>query len=81
MESLFYLMFGEESQLPVDFLLGRVQDPVPGEVQDWVVEHQARFRVAFEGAHKRLLAAADRRKERHDQQVRETPLLVGQLVY
>lgn len=38
-ESPFYLMFGQEPRLPVDFLLGRVQEPVPGEVQDWVVEH------------------------------------------
>ncbi|KAI3376863.1 hypothetical protein L3Q82_000112 [Scortum barcoo] len=50
-ESPFYLMFGQEPRLPVDFLLGRVQDPTPGMVQDWVVEHQARLQVAFEGAH------------------------------
>lgn len=49
-ESPFYLMFGQEPILPVDFLLGRVRDPMPGEVQDWVAEHQARLRVAFEGA-------------------------------
>lgn len=80
-ESPFYLMFGQEPRLPVDFLLGRVQDPVPGEVQDWVAEHRARLKVAFEGAHGRLLAAAGRRKERHDQRVRDAPLPVGQLVY
>lgn len=74
-------MFGQEPRLPVDFLLGRVQDPVPGEVQDWVAEHRARLKVAFEGAHGRLLAAAGRRKERHDQRVRDAPLPVGQLVY
>ncbi|KAI3366993.1 hypothetical protein L3Q82_009626 [Scortum barcoo] len=67
-ESPFYLMFGQEPRLPVDFLLGRVQDPTPGMVQDWVVEHQARLQVAFEGAHERLRVAAGRRKERHDQQ-------------
>ena len=74
-------MFGREPRLPIDFLLGRVQDPVPGKVQDWVAEHQARLRVAFEGAHDRLLAAAGRRKERHDQHVHDKPLRVGQLVY
>ena len=78
---LFTLMFGREPRLPIDFLLGRVQDPVRGEVQDWVVEHQARLNVAFEGARERLLTAAGRRKERHDQRVREVPLSVGQLVY
>lgn len=80
-ESPFFLMFGREPGLPVDFLLGRVNDPVPGEVQDWVAEHQARLKVAFEGAHDRLLAAAGRRKERYDQRVRDEPLQVGQLVY
>ena len=80
-QSPFYLMFGQEPHLPVDFLLGRVKDPIPGEVQDWVAEHQARLTVAFEGARERLLAAADRRKDRHDQLVRESPLLVGQQVY
>lgn len=80
-ESPFYLMFGQEPRLPVDFLLGRVQDPVPGEVQDWMVEHQARLKVAFESARERLLAAAGRRKERHDQRVHDAPLPVGQLVY
>ena len=58
-----------------------MEDPVPGEVQDWIIEHQARLQVAFEGARERLLAAAGRRKERHDQKVREVPLQIGQLVY
>uniref|UniRef100_A0A3B1JWV6 Gypsy retrotransposon integrase-like protein 1 n=1 Tax=Astyanax mexicanus TaxID=7994 RepID=A0A3B1JWV6_ASTMX len=80
-ESPYYLMFGQEPRLPVDFLLGQVQEPVPGEVQDWVIEHQARLRLAFEGARDRLLVAAGRRKERHDQRVREVPLQEGQLVY
>lgn len=74
-------MFGREPRLPVDFLLGRVQDPVLGKVQDWVAEHQARLRVAFEGAHDRLLVAAGRHKDRHDQRVHDEPLRVGQLVY
>ncbi|CAI5659587.1 unnamed protein product [Oreochromis niloticus] len=80
-ESPFFLMFGRDPRLPIDFLLGRVQDPVPGEVQDWVAEHQARLMVAFEGARARLSLAADRRKERHDQRVHLVPLKVGQLVY
>uniref|UniRef100_A0A3B1IT31 Gypsy retrotransposon integrase-like protein 1 n=1 Tax=Astyanax mexicanus TaxID=7994 RepID=A0A3B1IT31_ASTMX len=80
-ESPYFLMFGQEPRLPIDFLLGRVQDPIPGEIQDWVVEHQARLKLAFEGARERLLIAAGRRKERHDQHVRELPLQEGQLVY
>ncbi|KAM3873593.1 retrovirus-related Pol polyprotein from transposon 412 [Diretmus argenteus] len=80
-ESPFFLMFGREPRLPVDFLLGRVLDPVPGEVHDWMIEHQARLKVALENTHERLRAAAERRKERHDQRVQIAPLQVGQLVY
>ena len=61
-ESPFFLLFGQEPRLPVDFLLGCVQDPIPGQVQDWVAEHQARLKVDFEGSRKRMLAAAGRRK-------------------
>ncbi|KAK7916079.1 hypothetical protein WMY93_011840 [Mugilogobius chulae] len=39
-------------RLPLDFLLGRVQDPVAGSVHEWVQEHQARLQVAFDGTHK-----------------------------
>lgn len=74
-------MFGREPQLPIDFLLGQVKDPVQGEVQEWLLEHQARLQVAFEGACERLQAAATRRKERHDERVRDAPLSVGQRVY
>lgn len=33
-ESPFLLMFGQEPSFPIDFLLGHVQDPVPGEFDD-----------------------------------------------
>lgn len=80
-ESPFFLMFGQEPQLPFGFLLGQVQEPVPGEMQDRVAKHQTRLRVAFQGAHEQLLALADRQKERHDRQVRHAPLPLGQQVY
>lgn len=80
-ETPYYLMFGQEPRLPVDFLLGRVQEPVAGRVHHWVEEHQARLQVAFEGARERLQAAAQHRKAKHDQRVREQPLVEGQLVY
>lgn len=80
-ESPYFLMFGQEPRLPVDFLLGRVQEPLAGSVHRWILEQQDWLQVAFVGARERLGAAADRRKARHDLQVREAPLKEGQLVY
>lgn len=64
-------MFGQEPRLPVDLLLGHVQEPTAGGV------HQARLQVAFESARERLKVAATRRKATYDQRVRELPLQVG----
>ncbi|KAL6490487.1 hypothetical protein MHYP_G00008320 [Metynnis hypsauchen] len=80
-ESPHFLMFGQEPQLPIDFLLGRVETVEGGGICDWVQEHQRRLQVAFEGARERLQAAAQHRKGRHDQFVKPNPLDVGQLVY
>ncbi len=80
-ESPFFLMFGQEPKLPIDFLLGQIQTPVGGQVHRWIEDHQARLQVAIEGARERLQVAAGRRKVGHDQRVRELPLSEGQLVY
>lgn len=80
-ESPYYLMFGQEPRLPVDFLLGKVEGMAAGKVHEWVVEHQTLLQVAFEGAREHLRVVAERRKARHDSQVRDTPLEEGQLVY
>lgn len=80
-ESPHFLMFGQDPQLPVDFLLGRVRESEAGTVHDWVREHEARLQVAFEGARERLASAAARRKDYHDKRVKEMPLSEGQRVY
>ncbi|KAK7881610.1 hypothetical protein WMY93_030019 [Mugilogobius chulae] len=79
-ESPFFLMFGQEPRLPIDFLLGRVKDPVGGTVHEWVQEHQTRLQRAFDGARERLRLTASRRKVNYDQHVRNVPLKEGQLV-
>eukprot|EP00064_Thunnus_orientalis_P022840 superscaffoldBa00008073_g23061 len=45
---------------------GRVPEPVNGQVEDWVQEHQQQLQVAYEGAREQLKVAANRRKECHD---------------
>lgn len=72
-------MFGQEPWLPVDFLLGRVSDPAGGGVHEWILEHQARLQIAFEGARERLKVAADRRKRNYDRHIHHAPLEVGRL--
>lgn len=80
-ESPFFLMFGRDPQLPVDFLLGRVREPNVGTLHDWIREHQDWLQVTFDNAKERLAAAAARRKERHDRSVKEDLLAEGQHVY
>ncbi|KAJ8394949.1 hypothetical protein AAFF_G00040720 [Aldrovandia affinis] len=72
-ESPYLLMFGQEPQLPIDFLLGRVGEPTKGRVDHWVQEHQRRLQTAFDGARVRLKVAAERRKERQDQLILKAP--------
>lgn len=74
-------MFRQEPRLPVDFLLGRLQEPVAGRVHHWVEEHQSRLQVAFDGAREWLQAAAQYRKAKHDRQEREQPLSKDKIVY
>ena len=78
---LFFLMFGQEPWLPLDFLMGRVESPVNGSVHEWVQEHQAWLQVAFEGARECLQQAAGHRKRAHDQHVKDLPLREGQLIF
>ncbi|KAJ8417019.1 hypothetical protein AAFF_G00282460 [Aldrovandia affinis] len=80
-ESPYLLMFSQEPQLPIDFLLGRVGEPTEGRVDHWVQEHQRRLQTAFDGARVRLKVAAESRKERQDQLVRGVDLKEDQLVY
>uniref|UniRef100_A0A8C2G9Y2 Integrase catalytic domain-containing protein n=1 Tax=Cyprinus carpio TaxID=7962 RepID=A0A8C2G9Y2_CYPCA len=76
-----FVMFGQEPNLPVDFLLGRVPQPTAGTIMDWMEEHRERLQVAFDGAQERIQVAARLRKERHDRKGYSCHLKEGQLVY
>lgn len=44
----YYLMFGREARLPVDFLVGEEWEPeIP--LEDWVVKHQRSLTMAYDG--------------------------------
>lgn len=79
--SPFLLMFGREPQLPVDFLLGRIEEPISGEACSWIHEHQRRLQVVTESAKERMRLAAAQRKERADRHAEEDILPTGQTVY
>lgn len=49
-----------------------------GSVHEWVIKHQTRLQVAFEGAQEQLRVAAERRKAQHDSHVQDTSLGEGQ---
>lgn len=80
-ESPHFLMFGQEAQLPIDFLLGRISEPRRGTVCQWVQEHQRRLEVVFSSVRERLKSAAESRKARYDLKASCPQLEVGQLVY
>lgn len=50
-------------------------------MNEWVLEHQTRLQVAFEGAREHFKVMAEHRKKQHVLQVCDTPLGEGQLVY
>lgn len=84
--SPFYLMFGRDAKLPVDFLLDahssedeEVQ-PQNG-VTGWLAAHTEALRTAHRKAGERLIEQADRRKRHHDQKASSSPLLPGTRVY
>lgn len=79
-ESPYFLMFGQEPQLPIDFLLGRVEELTQGPVHTWVQEHQKRLDVAYKGVSNHTKAAATLRADRQPAPASD-PLPLHQLVY
>ena len=72
-----YLMFGRDSRLPIDVLLGGEESSCDG----WVQQHQRRLHDAYAKAATQLNNHADQRKTRHDRHARELPLAAGERVY
>lgn len=80
-ESPYFLMFGREPQLPVDFLLGRPPEPASGTVCGWVADHRRRLQVAHESARGCMENAAEKREQQRDRGNYSEDLEVNQRVY
>lgn len=77
--SPYVLMFGEEPQLPIDFILGQDNLDLTGE--PWIVQHKENLEQVFKGARARLQAAAAQRARFNNEKVNCDSLQEGQLVY
>ena len=79
--SPYELMFGQQAQLPVDFLLGRSQEEIMSRsANDWVDEHQKHLSSVYLHVKAQLQQAAERRN-RHYQPTATSILTPGTLVY
>lgn len=80
--SPYYLMFGREPRLPLDFLFGINNDgPESGDVEEWVQGHQESLEEAYELVRRRLAAQRQRRDHKYVTQVCDSGLKEGELVY
>ncbi len=75
-----FLLFGQEPQLPIDYLLGRAAPSAVGPT-DWVRQHHLRLQDAHARALKHLQQAVTERVKQTDQKAADHPLNVGDLVY
>ena len=80
--SPYFLLFGQEPKLPVDFLLdiGLEGEATTVPTTEWVTVHQERLRQAHRLANQHLALAARSSKVRHDTQARISHLQLGQEV-
>lgn len=78
----YYVFFGYEPHLPVDFLLCADQDDQGQRTtEEWVRRHQETLRVVHDHVRQQLQTQAERRNQKHNQQVTDPGLEEGQLVY
>ncbi|KAJ8017850.1 hypothetical protein HOLleu_44491 [Holothuria leucospilota] len=81
----FFLMFGRDPRLPIDFLLGGDvsdnEDVLDGTVPEWLASHTKTLQMAYKKAGEKLLLEADNRKQNYDRSAKESPLPLGTRVY
>ncbi|XP_028298451.1 uncharacterized protein LOC114460741 [Gouania willdenowi] len=78
----YFLMFGRQPRLPVDFLLGAdVEEVEEGQGDSWVQEHQELLEEAYSHVQQRLAARKQCRDQRQENETRDPSLSEGDLVY
>lgn len=77
----YYLMFGCDPRLPVDFLLGRSEEGSFSPTEDWVRDHQESLRVAHDHVKQQVQAKVEKRNQRYNEKVNDGGLEEGQLVH
>lgn len=78
--SPYYLLFGRDPRLPVDFLLGE-ESPETVSLDEWLSVHQQRLRHAFEKAGEHMKKKADQGAELHGKKEYIVPIKIGHRVY
>ena len=76
----YFLFFGREPIIPLDQLLGGVQEN-DNEKDDWITEHYTTLKEAFELAIERTEREASRRQEKINERADNKELPIGSRVY
>ena len=81
--SPYYLFFGREPRLPIDYLLGadNQQGNKDATVDDWVADHQKRMMQAYETASGKTEKEALRRMNHHNSSAKDEGLPIGARVF
>ena len=81
--SPYYLLFGREPQLPVDFVLSTPNVDSGDQVNfdEFVQKHRENLQDAFRIAHEHMTKCARKRKETHDRKLVDPEISVGDFVY
>ncbi|KAL7873914.1 hypothetical protein SRHO_G00048840 [Serrasalmus rhombeus] len=78
----YYLMFGYEPKLPIDFLLGTEDGNLDHDpLDEWVQKHQQKLRMVREHVRQRAEKQAQQRNRNHNDRVNDSGIEEGQLVY
>lgn len=79
--SPYFLMFGCEPKLAVDFLLNSHLEETAGTPEQWIVEHKGRLQVAYGEVRERLREKVVCHNRRYEGRINDQGFREGELVY